>query len=80
MIGGPPSAYLTHIPSLVARGILRAAAEACDVINLSWSVPPGPGTAEPITIGGTIGICAGIAATESPLIGLACYVELSEYE
>ncbi len=32
---------LSTYPSLVARGILRAAAEACDVINLSLAVPPG---------------------------------------
>ena len=30
-------------PSLVARGILRAAAEGCDFVNLSLGVPPGPG-------------------------------------
>ena len=30
-------------PSLVARGILRAAAEQCDFVNLSISIPPGPG-------------------------------------
>ncbi len=36
---------LTTYPSLVARGILRAAAEGCAVINLSLGVPPGPGTA-----------------------------------
>ncbi len=30
-------------PSLVARGILRAAAAGCDFVNLSLSVPPGPG-------------------------------------
>jgi subtilisin family serine protease len=30
-------------PSLVARGILRAAAADCDFVNLSLSVPPGPG-------------------------------------
>ncbi|CAG0958752.1 Subtilisin DY [Burkholderiales bacterium] len=30
-------------PSLVARGILRAAAEGCDFVNLSLCVPPGPG-------------------------------------
>lgn len=34
---------LTTYPSLVARGILRAAAEGCSVINLSLAVPPGPG-------------------------------------
>ena len=34
---------LTTYPSLVARGILRAAAEGCDVINLSLALPPGPG-------------------------------------
>lgn len=32
-------------PSLVARGILRAAGAGCDVINLSLSVNPGPGAA-----------------------------------
>ncbi len=31
-------------PSLVARGILRAAAEGCTIINLSLSVTPGPGS------------------------------------
>jgi len=35
---------LSTYPSLLARGILRAAAEGCAVINLSCSVPPGPGT------------------------------------
>ncbi|MDH4259687.1 MAG: S8 family serine peptidase [Gammaproteobacteria bacterium] len=30
-------------PSLVARGILRAAAEGCEFVNLSLGVPPGPG-------------------------------------
>jgi len=30
-------------PSLVARGILRAAAEDCDFVNVSLSIPPGPG-------------------------------------
>lgn len=30
-------------PSLVARGILRAAAEECAFVNLSLAVPPGPG-------------------------------------
>jgi hypothetical protein len=34
---------LTTYPSLVARGILRAAAEGCDVINLSLALSPGPG-------------------------------------
>ncbi len=36
---------LTTYPSLVARGVLRAAAEGCAVINLSLGVPPGPGAA-----------------------------------
>jgi hypothetical protein len=31
---------LTTYPSLLARGILRAAAEGCDVINLSLALPP----------------------------------------
>ena len=31
-------------PSVVARGILRAAAEGCDYINLSVAIPPGPGS------------------------------------
>jgi subtilisin family serine protease len=30
-------------PSLVARGILRAAAERCTFVNLSVAIPPGPG-------------------------------------
>jgi hypothetical protein len=30
-------------PTLVARGILRAAAEGCAFINLSLAIPPGPG-------------------------------------
>jgi subtilisin family serine protease len=30
-------------PSLIARGILRAAAEQCAFVNLSLAVPPGPG-------------------------------------
>jgi hypothetical protein len=30
-------------PSLVARGILRAAAEQCGFVNLSLAIPPGPG-------------------------------------
>ena len=34
---------LTTYPSLVARGILRAAAAGCDVINLSLALPPGSG-------------------------------------
>ena len=36
---------LSTYPSLVARGILRAAAEGCDVINLSLALPPGVGAA-----------------------------------
>ncbi len=32
-------------PSLVARGVLRAAAEGCEFVNLSLAVPPGPGEA-----------------------------------
>jgi subtilisin family serine protease len=39
---------LSTYPSLVARGILRAAAQGCDVINLSLALPPGAG-AELIT-------------------------------
>jgi len=35
---------LATYPSLVARGILRAAAEGCQVVNLSLAVPPGPGS------------------------------------
>jgi len=34
---------LTTYPSLVARGILRAAAEGCDLINLSLALSPGSG-------------------------------------
>jgi subtilisin family serine protease len=35
---------LTTHPSLVARGVLRAAAEGCAVVNLSLSTPAGPGS------------------------------------
>ena len=35
---------LTSYPSLVARAILRAAAEGCPVVNLSLGMPPGPGS------------------------------------
>lgn len=38
-------AELKSFPSLVARAVLRAAAEGCRIINLSLGVPPGPGTA-----------------------------------
>lgn len=31
-------------PSVVARGILRAAAEGCTFVNLSLAIPPGPGS------------------------------------
>ncbi len=48
---------LTTYPSLVARGVLRAAAEGCRVINLSLAVPPGPG-AEVLA-----GACAAVVAT-----------------
>jgi len=34
---------LSTYPSLLARGILRAAAQGCDVINLSLALPPGVG-------------------------------------
>jgi len=34
---------LNTYPSLLARGILRAAAEGCEVINLSLALPPGAG-------------------------------------
>jgi subtilisin family serine protease len=36
-------AEVVTYPTLVARGILRAAAEQCDYVNLSVSVPPGVG-------------------------------------
>jgi subtilisin family serine protease len=35
---------LNSYPSLVARALLRAAAEGCQIINLSLGMPPGPGT------------------------------------
>lgn len=35
---------LGSYPSLVARAVLRAAAEGCSVLNLSLGMPPGPGT------------------------------------
>ena len=34
---------LDSYPSLVARALLRAAAEGCRIINLSLGMPPGPG-------------------------------------
>ena len=34
---------LTTYPSVVARAILRAAAEGCDIINLSLALPPATG-------------------------------------
>jgi subtilisin family serine protease len=34
---------LNSYPSLVARALLRAAAEGCRIINLSLGMPPGPG-------------------------------------
>ncbi len=37
-------AQRTTYASLVARGVLRAAAARCGFINVSLSVPPGPGT------------------------------------
>jgi subtilisin family serine protease len=33
----------TTYPSLIARGVLRAAAQPCAFVNLSVSAPPGPG-------------------------------------
>lgn len=33
----------TTFPSLVARGILRAAAAHCEFVNVSLALPPGPG-------------------------------------
>lgn len=57
-------------PSLVARGILRAAAASCGYINLSLGVPPGPGTdvlaaacAEALRAGSTI------VAADAPGLG-----------
>ena len=35
---------LKSYPSLVARAILRAAAEGCQILNLSLGMPPGPGS------------------------------------
>ncbi|MGB9081851.1 MAG: S8 family serine peptidase [Desulfuromonadaceae bacterium] len=35
---------LTSYPSLVARAILRAAAEGCSILNLSLGMSPGPGS------------------------------------
>ncbi len=35
---------LNSYPSLVARALLRAAAEGCQIINLSLGMPPGPGS------------------------------------
>ncbi len=35
---------LSSYPSLVARAMLRAAAEGCSTLNLSLGMPPGPGS------------------------------------
>jgi len=35
---------LGSYPSLVARAVLRAAAEGCSILNLSLGMPPGPGS------------------------------------
>ena len=35
---------LTSYPSLVARAVLRAAAEGCSILNLSLGMPAGPGS------------------------------------
>ncbi len=35
---------LKSYPSLIARALLRAAAEECAIINLSLGMPPGPGS------------------------------------
>ncbi len=35
---------LTAYPSLVARAVLRAAAEGCSILNLSLGMSPGPGS------------------------------------
>jgi len=35
---------LTSYPSLVARAVLRAAAEGCSILNLSLGMSPGPGS------------------------------------
>ena len=60
-------------PSLVARGVLRAAAERCSFLNLSLAMPPGPGSellsmacAEAIAVGCTI-VAAGHPAKEDLL-------------
>ncbi|MDT8322252.1 MAG: S8 family serine peptidase [Xanthomonadales bacterium] len=56
---------LTTYPSLVARAILRAAAEGCEFINLSLALPPGSGAqriAEACTAareGGSVLVAAG---------------------
>ena len=51
-------------PSVVARGILRAAAEGCDYINLSVAIPPGPGSSA------LEAACA--AAIEAGVVLVAC--------
>lgn len=35
---------LSSYPSVVARAVLRAAAEGCSILNLSLGMPPGPGS------------------------------------
>lgn len=60
-------------PSLVARAVLRAAAEGCSFLNLSLAMPPGPGSeqlsmacAEAIAAGCTV-VAAGHPAREDLL-------------
>jgi subtilisin family serine protease len=54
----------TTYPSLVARGILRAAAQRCGFINVSVAVPPGPGA------GALAAACA--AAIDAGCVLVAC--------
>ena len=60
-------------PSLVARGILRAAAEGCAVLNLSLSVADGPGcdlvaaACEAAVDAGCLLVAAGDATTRAAL-------------
>lgn len=51
-------------PSLVARGILRAAAAGCDFVNVSIAVPPGPGR-ETLTAACAAAIAAGCVIVAS---------------
>jgi hypothetical protein len=84
---------LTTYPSLVARGILRAAAEGCNFINLSLALPPGSGAeliaeaCAAVRDAGTVLVAAGhpelldlLPASLPGVYGVICDDELNDDE